>query len=304
MRAAPLAALALLAALPAWADAPRGFGDWWAACDNRAHCTLIGLPARVPEGRIPLALRVESDADAADGFRLSLLPLGRESGAPFTLVDPPLTLRAGRADLTERQAAALMPRLAAGQRLEVNSGAPALLPDATRFQAAFNTLTELRVLAVLARAMPGVIHGPPALARPAREVEGPSPAGLACPADVTQGAARGFALPGGAQLWSIACGPRQHWFGIAHATAPAIPLQLPDGERPVLEAGRAGLTESSFEFDFGVLRAQEGPPGREDCGAARTWGWTGQGWRLLERREMPACAGLHQADWPRTYVAR
>jgi len=43
--------------------------------------------------------------------------------------------------------------------------------------------------------------------------------------------------------------------------------------------------------------------GRTDCGVFRVWGYTNQGWKLLERREMPLCKGLEPHEWVRTYFA-
>lgn len=96
---------------------------------------------------------------------------------------------------------------------------------------------------------------------------------------------------------------RQHWYQARGAGDLPAALELPDGDRVPFDAGETGFEESVFDFDFGILRARSGPAGREDCGTQRAWGWDGGTWFLLERREMPVCAGLSPLDWIRTYAS-
>jgi hypothetical protein len=83
--------------------------------------------------------------------------------------------------------------------------------------------------------------------------------------------------------------------------AAGTPLDLPEPRGGPIAAGRDGLENAVFDWDFGVLRSYAYVMGHEDCGVMRAWGFTAQGWRLLERREMPLCRGLEPSDWIRTH---
>jgi hypothetical protein len=82
------------------------------------------------------------------------------------------------------------------------------------------------------------------------------------------------------------------------------PLRLPDPRDGEQQAGLDGLADAVFDFDFGVLRTLQPRGGRQDCGVARAWAFTGSGWLLLDRREMPLCIGLAPAHWIVTHTAR
>lgn len=54
------------------------------------------------------------------------------------------------------------------------------------------------------------------------------------------------------------------------------------------------LTLTGFEYGRGL----------GDCGATRTWVWTGQIFALLDATELQACPGSLPKDWPNTFTAR
>jgi hypothetical protein len=294
--------LALGAAIPAAAGPPQRHGDWVMGCDQAGRCTLVGLPSAEAAAR--LAIRIEVDAAPRGAPRVDLIPLGSPRGAvalgPFPPSAPALRhdLPGGRIGLTEAWAAAWIALLFQGRAIEAqpadpDAPAPAL-PDPGGFSAAWVALAAARAAALRHPAPP------PHRLAPAREAIPPAP----LPGAPCAGALRQFALPGGARLWSLACGAgRLHWF-LAPARGAPAPLSLPDGGRPALAAGLAGLAGSGFDVDAGILRAEDRPQGREDCGIARAWGWDGAGWALLERREMPVCGGLDRADWIPSWGAR
>ena len=117
-----------------------------------------------------------------------------------------------------------------------------------------------------------------------------------------------FQFPGDTDLWSYECaeGAASGKTFFAMSKGPmmlAEPLEFPEPRNGKTAAGRLGLATSSvyFDWDFGILRHYDFDEGREDCGTFRSWGYTENGWQLLERREMPSCQGLDPSQWIRTY---
>ncbi|RDV07269.1 hypothetical protein DXH95_07865 [Sphingorhabdus pulchriflava] len=119
---------------------------------------------------------------------------------------------------------------------------------------------------------------------------------------------RQFHFANGAILWSFECqqesGPtRTLWDMASGPNALAVPLELPEPRDGKIRAGVDGLESATFDWDFGILRSYKYLNDREDCGIFRAWGYTQNGWHLIERREMPICRGLSPSEWIRTYHA-
>lgn len=121
-------------------------------------------------------------------------------------------------------------------------------------------------------------------------------------ASATPGAVqRGFRLAGGAWLLSIGCDARSYWYMLSIVGDTPEPLILPEPLTGDMDAGRTGLENAIFDFDSGTLRAARLVGAAGDCGTTWAWGWSAEGWILLERRETPACEGRPSADWIATY---
>lgn len=119
-------------------------------------------------------------------------------------------------------------------------------------------------------------------------------------------ATRRYGFPDGTELWSYSCDDgsypsRTYWETAPKASMLTTPLSLPEPRDVTIHAGLDGLDNAVFDFDFGILRAYKYQKNREDCGTFRAWGFTENGWQLLERREMPLCMGLNPNDWIRTH---
>lgn len=115
-----------------------------------------------------------------------------------------------------------------------------------------------------------------------------------------------FHFSNGAVLWSFECdkefGPtRTLWDMAPSANALAAPVVLPEPRDGKVRAGADGLDGVAFDWDFGILRSYQYLDRREDCGAFRAWGYTNNGWHMIERREMPLCKGLMPDQWIRTH---
>jgi hypothetical protein len=117
---------------------------------------------------------------------------------------------------------------------------------------------------------------------------------------------RQYHFANGAILWSFECSKasgdtRTLWDMAPEANAIAAPLNLPEPRDGTVRAGVDGLEGVIFDWDFGILRSYDFLNGREDCGTFRAWGYTQNGWHLIERREMPLCKGLSPDQWIRTH---
>jgi hypothetical protein len=117
---------------------------------------------------------------------------------------------------------------------------------------------------------------------------------------------RQYHFANGAILWSFECSKepgsaRTLWDMAQNANAIAVSVDLPEPRDRRVRAGVDGLDNVTFDWDFGILRSYQYLNGREDCGTFRAWGYTENGWHLLERREMPLCKGLSPDNWIRTH---
>ncbi|MFM5907921.1 MAG: DUF1176 domain-containing protein [Novosphingobium sp.] len=305
----------------------QAYGDWLAGCDATPSCTLIGVPAPLhaldADGppSTDMAVRIEAlgavdrapvveliplrAAPPADGLRgagACRLRLGTKAVAD--LADVPCD----RAVLTGAAAERLLQALSEGAKVTgVVPGQPA---QVFRFPAqgsaqALQAMQRRRAAFARRGASP---DGPVPHRLPARElmVSGFSPifAANRCGAQAMR-AMRHFRFANGTEMWSHQCteaDPARTWWVMNRdPLATGTPIDLPEPRGGPIAAGRDGLENAIFDWDFGVLRSYVHVKGHEDCGVMRAWGFTAQGWRLLERREMPLCRGLAPSDWIRTH---
>jgi hypothetical protein len=325
------------AAVPVRADV-RSFGNWIVGCDNKAECTALGIPESPVNSAAPaVVLRIGVDRASLSGFEFAIVPLpnGDAATRPITVTCPlcadgggeagdgtadRLDLHGRRITIPGMQGVRWMDALGKGRRIAVAwaGGGAGTTIDTSAFLEAWVHLAQTRGdllrQALIVEGLPSLRAGQPPPERrrafPAREVMPsgtPAIAGLPrrCPPGGEPGPYRQFVLPGSATLWAVECREGRtlttRWYQASAAADVPSRLELPDGERARIDAGEGGFEESVFDFDFGILRARSGPADREDCGIRRAWGWDGEAWFLLERREMPACIGLPPTEWIRTY---
>lgn len=298
------------------------YGDWLAGCDGTG-CTAIGI-AQPHGGRlgvirhhaqVAVRLRWDSGADAAP--RLELLPLPQPNDAalpgyrgPYLLDGFDREFNWQRNELAGDEPALILRLLSERGRLWGRS------PDRRTVLAELPDGEGLKqLLPAIERALPiQARNAAPRLTRPVSIWPGTETlvSGLLpvdfhhrCPhpQDVRQ-----FMLHGDVRLFSAGCGKdpedrRRHLFEWRDKSRPAQPLDLPEPRFGPVRAGLDGLAEPAFMLDLGMIAAVRFfGPGR-DCGLRLTWGWTGSAWQLLERNEMPRCAGLAAEDWIVTYRA-
>lgn len=317
------------------------FGDWLTACDNNAACTMIGFPGTlaVPEADPPahdVAIQISWSGPAADSIPVVELVtlMISAAGSPaqqFVLnveydvaaISPPHGF--SRHQLLPMEAIAVLEHLGHGKRLVGNAltnHKVIVRFPAAEFRPAFRALRSRREK-LLEEANDKAID----------ELPGELPDGSTMPVAPKQyrripavpfmvsGLApvrshgkcghgfmqdmRDYRFADGTALWSYVCEgeapPRTYWEMVPRAVAESRPLNLPEPRGAIVQAGSNGLENAIFDFDFGILRAYNYQQGREDCGTFRAWGFTTNGWQLIERREMPVCKGLAPADWIRTY---
>lgn len=121
-----------------------------------------------------------------------------------------------------------------------------------------------------------------------------------------------------AAVWSL--GPDRRLVAVPCAESPynvSVALFTTDAKgelpRPAMleEPPRQGDAEAenvvvNYEFDAKTLTLTSLDKGRGlgDCGAARTWVWTGEIFALLKAAELEVCPGALPEDWPPVYQAR
>jgi hypothetical protein len=329
--------VAISSSLPARAEL-RTFGNWIVGCDNKAECTALGTAESTADPAAPaVALRIGVDRTSLSGFEFAIIPLPHDNPTPrpITLtcllcangirasgdeMADSVNLHGQRMTIPGMQGAHWLDALAKGRGIAVawaGSSASSTI-ETSAFLEAWKHLAQRRGDLLrhipMAEGLPSLHAGPPKESRkrayPAREVMPSGYPGIVqmtkkCPPLAEVASYRQFALPGNADLWAVLCREGNtlttHWYQAAGGADLPAALELPDGERSPLKAGEQGFAQSVFDFDFGILRARSGPAMREDCGIQRAWGWDGETWFLLERREMPACIGLSPSDWIRTY---
>lgn len=179
------------------------------------------------------------------------------------------------------------------QRKKLRERRGAMASDNTPGDSSDGSVAPTHIKPVRIRAKETIVSGFVPIARSHR-----------CPDSVVN--LRQFQFANGAMLWGFQCSQgtdqsRTRWYMASGPGLLATPLNLPEPREGTIRAGVEGLANAVFDLDFGILRSYEHRPGREDCGVFRAWGYTDQGWHLIERREMPLCKGLALNDWIRTH---
>lgn len=109
-----------------------------------------------------------------------------------------------------------------------------------------------------------------------------------------------YRLDDGRDLWGMLCGSGPFdaetlWLvSDARGRPQALALPRPDlGEEPQQPI----LPNSHYDPATGLLVAYSGGL----CGWQRSWGWTGEGFAMVEALEMPSCGDLLPDDWLHTW---
>ena len=290
------------------ADATRAFGDWLVGCDNTRRCTALGQ-ADIGEWMI----RVERTADTGAPPRLTLLqPFGEATGPVRIVVDGVprgATLRLSDADpwgtrravVPAADAAGLLAALRPALRIEIVRGDDGVMGEvpARGLTASLLWMEErqrggplpaprVRVAAPFA---PGTLSPRPdaVLQLTGRE----------CPTRDGEGDAGGVSrLNPETLLWLPVCEGGAYNFTFlpvltdSHGRHPRVAeLPGPDGR------GAGNPVNAAFDTRRNRLAAFLKGRGPGDCGTSAAWAWTGDGFALLEWREMPRCTGIFEADW-------
>jgi hypothetical protein len=322
--------VAITSANPARAEI-RTFGNWIVGCDNKVECTALGTADGSTYPAAPLvALRIGVDRTSPSGFEFAIIPLphGQAGGraiivtcllcangirAPGDEVADRIVLHGQRIAIPGMLGAHWLDALGKGPGIGVawTESSTSSTIDTSRFLEAWKYLAQRRGdLLRQALITEGQSKAERQRAFPAREV---IPSGFPriarltrkCPTKADVVHYRQFVLPGNTTLWAVQCREdstlTMHWYQSFGTEDVPVALELPDGNRGTINASERGFEESVFDFDFGILRARSGPATHEDCGIRRAWGWDGETWFLMERRDMPACIGISPSDWIRTY---
>lgn len=115
-----------------------------------------------------------------------------------------------------------------------------------------------------------------------------------------------YVLADGHRLWAVPCGddpvnPVTAW-GLSDPKGRFIDFKLPRPDRGNRHDD-PGLPNSRFDPVSGQLVAVQQLRSFGDCGWQRRWGWTGQGFAMIDSIEMPACIGIVRSQWLQTYRA-
>jgi hypothetical protein len=121
-----------------------------------------------------------------------------------------------------------------------------------------------------------------------------------------------------AAAWTL--GPDRQLVAVPCAEGPynvSVALFTTDGKggqpRPAMleQPPKQGDAEAdnvvvNYNFDVKTLTLTSLDKGRGlgDCGAMRTWAWTGEIFALLQATELETCPGALPEDWPPVYQAR
>lgn len=309
---------------------PGEAGDWVFACDNRAWCTLIGHDGLANPNRVvasdsrSLALRLWIDPQGRVA-RLEFVPdlqvTTDESDridwlVPFPLTIPnlrgrPVAMPFARGELGGTDIAAVVNFLRRGRALEGQDPATgrtrlrlpwvgfadAMSQIRRRQQAvqrwlrvARPDLSEVRLRPLV----PVMVSGVPPVTADQMDW---------CGNGIDAADLAAFDMGPSGQLWQHSCaGDARNerlvrYFTVAPGQEAHV-LRLP-GELGATTADRGWFwPNASVEPDFGVIRSTSySMPGRDDCGTAIVWGWTGHDWVVLEQRMLPLCNGLAASDW-------
>lgn len=317
------------------------YGDWLVGCSNTAECIMLGFPGLKPDGRreadvTGMGLRISLSGTIDPALTVEIFPFGTKPTAtgpakPFHLGGPGESEASARqfgyarSVLLEDEAGAVLAALGKGEALfgyAPQTGQAIVRFPGDQFARAYRAMQARRealvqeLAAKAAEDLPGelpdgsAMPGPDPLRRRIAVpvmISGFAPilAARKCGASPMRDMRR-YRFSGGAELWSYVCGDAGQvqltfWEMAPDAAAKTAPLDLPETRGRPVRAGTDGLANAQFDFDFGVLRNYRFQPGRTDCGTFRAWGFTQNGWHLLQRKEMPLCMGLEPGDWIETH---
>ncbi len=308
------------------------YGDWLVGCDNSAACTMIGFPGEgggMPdeEEARPIGIEISASGPAGSEVVVHLLPFdattkGANSDQPARafLLDPGVWREQAapvhgfsRVRLSAEEATVVLQRLESGQPIlgpAVTGGKSLARFPLKDFSRGFRAMLARRAQLL------GQLDRDALVPRPLRRIAAMPVMVSGFVPIVTDNTClnssllnlKRFRFQGDTDLWSYECAdgnaPGKTFFAMSKGPGlHALPLDLPEPRLGKVAAGRDGLATAHvhFDWDFGVMRHYQFQSGREDCGTMRAWGYTSQGWYLIERREMPLCKGLEPGDWIRTH---
>jgi hypothetical protein len=314
------------------------YGDWLAACDNQANCTLIGFPEPLrsadsefqPAALMAMRIQIEANTEPELGHSIEIFPMGNSilsNAQSANRPPPPYAINFGddsrlnyrnvtRENLTPTEAKPALKSLLENERLMghvlFNYSQHVLFPGAGFGQAYRAVLarqvslrasiaqnekvdSEGRLPLVIGTTRTGTVDRTAHSRRPS----------ISCGHGRKSKITNRYTLHGGSTLWAMGCNEislnTKTFFYYQKESPIARPVTLPEPRLGGMRAGRDGLSNAVFDFDFGVLRAYDFQGPNKDCGTFWVWGWTDSDWHLLERREMTVCKGLDPPDWLRTF---
>jgi hypothetical protein len=271
------------------------YGNWALGCSNFRVCNAIVPVTEFENGDAPAHVRLTFTADKAQPHAASLLradgpaeELSAEAAQSLArdLLDP----QTGPATFVSRH----------GNRFVVPRDGFAALTQALAFWRraplpqlrAFDPVTPLPARLLLNASMPPVV----------------AKAGKLCPENHSGLPPRAWLGAGGARLWQVHCANEgtnsiSFWFYSSAPGAAITPIRFADRDGP------AQAYNSQLDAETGTLHMVHYFGGQqiyrhEDCGIARSYGWTVKGLKLIETRYMPFCGTkLDPEDWIVTYQA-
>jgi hypothetical protein len=297
------------------------YGDWLVGCSKIPACTMIGIPndrSRFDPG-LPLTgigVRIVMTGPAGTAPTVDLVPLSlpQLNGKPISI--PPFRLGEGQtrafdyafSPLLLEEAQWLLDKLQRGDNLfghNPRTGNAVVRFPSHEFSRAFRAMRRHKAL--LADSDGKTLDDAPgALRRFTAEplmVSGYAPflSASKCGGGGMRDVRR-YRFPNGEELIGETCENGRSFWAIAEPGQTGTSrLELPEPRDGAVRASEDGLSHAIFDFDFGVLRDYRYQPLHDDCGSMRAWGLTQFGWRLIERREMPVCAGIAPDLWIQTH---
>jgi hypothetical protein len=296
------------------------YGDWMVGCSRIPACTMMGIPndrSRFDPGVLMtgIGLRIIMSGPTGTPPTVDLVPLSlpQLNGKPISI--PPFRLGDGQTRVFEyafspllaEEAAWLLERLQRGENLfghNPQTGNAVVRFPSLEFSRAFRAMRRHKALLADSAGQP--LDAPGALRRFTAEplmVSGYAPflSASKCGGGGMRDVRR-YRFPNGEELIGETCeNGRSFWQMSGPGPTGTSRLELPEPRDGAVRASEDGLSHAIFDFDFEVLRDYRYVPTHDDCGSMRAWAFTQFGWRLIERREMPVCAGLKPDIWIQTH---
>ncbi|HRL24156.1 MAG TPA: DUF1176 domain-containing protein [Brevundimonas diminuta] len=104
-------------------------------------------------------------------------------------------------------------------------------------------------------------------------------------------------------LWSVPCGEGAYNFTQVYFITPADRTAPQLVVFPTATSSHDELVNSRYDPKSRTLFAFGRGRGIGDCGRMGTWAWTGEGFALLNEKNMPSCTAIPQDLWPTTWRA-